>query len=442
MRDADATAGDLVALLVCDIGAIMRGRWMRASDFRQQPHPSVGWVPAGHLRAPFGEEVEPNPFGPLGDLRLLADVSTHVTLPGEGSTTALEFVVCDMVEPDGRAWDCCPRTFLRDALDDLQEELGARCLAAFEHEFQLLLDRPPPPAMSLDAHRRLEPFPTRVMKALSDVGAAPQRFVPEPSTHQFEIPVAAAEGLASADRSVILREVVREVARRSDVGVTFTPLLDPAEQGNGVHVHLRLVENGGRNLFYDSARPGGLSELGGRFAAGILRHAHAITAVTAPSPISYERLKPGKRSAGGVCVGYRNREALLRLPPLITIAQADPAQQMRFEYRAADATANPYLALGMLIKAGIHGVRNRYPPPALLHQDPADLQPDQARAHGVAPLPVSLGEALAALAGDETARGWMPPRLYDVYTRVKQAELEAADGSDLGELCRRYGAVY
>ena len=99
----------------------------------------------------------------------------------------------------------------------------------------------------------------------------------------------AAEGLASADRSVVLKEVVREVARRNGLRASFTPLLDPDGPGNGVHIHLNLLDADGAPLLYDAARPACLSELGGRFAAGILRHAGALSALY--------RAEPGLRRA-------------------------------------------------------------------------------------------------------------------------------------------------
>ena len=152
------------------------------------------------------------------------------------------------------------------------------------------------------------------MGALTEAGAEPERFFAEYAPHQFEIPVRAAEGLASADRSVVVREVVREVARGLGQRASFTPLLDPNEAGNGVHIHLNLLDAGGRSLFYDATRPACLSELGGHFAAGVLRHARALNALTAASPVSAARLQPHRWSAGAVCLAQRNREALLRNP--------------------------------------------------------------------------------------------------------------------------------
>ncbi len=195
-------------------------------------------------------------------------------------------------------------------------------------------------------------------------------------------------------------------------------------------------------LLYDADRPACLSELGGRFAAGILRHARALTALCAPSPSSAARLTPHRWSAGAVCVGERNREVLLRIPPLVALAAADPAEQLHLEYRGADGAANPYLALGALVLAGLEGVRIGLEPPPILDRDPARLEGAEAERFGVGALPGSLKDALQALADDTVVRGWLGATLYEAYVGVKQAELDAVAGLELDEVCRRYASIY
>jgi len=433
---------ELIALVCCDLGSIVRGRSVPASDLEERLEFGVGWVPANQALTPLGPVAEPNPFGSTGDLRLLPDPDTRVRIGAEADVGALELMLCDIVETDGRPWECCPRRFLRDALHDLEGELGIRVVASFEHEFQLLSDAPPAAPFSLEAQLRVQPFAANVMGALAEAGVQPELFFSEYAAHQFEIPAEPAEGLVGADRSVVLKEVVREVARREGVRATFAPLLEPAGSGNGVHIHLSLLDAAGSPALYDAARPGCLSELGERFAAGILLHARALIALTAPSPPSTARLVPHRWSVGAVCLAQRNREALLRIPPLVSLAGAGPAPQLRFEYRGADASANPYLALGAIVRAGLDGVRAELPAPPILDRDPATLDPGEVARYGVGGLPASLGESLRALEEDQTVRTWMTPLLYDAYLSVKRAELEAVAAMDVGEVCRRYAAVY
>jgi glutamine synthetase len=436
------TPAELLAFVCCDLGAIVRGRSLPASELSARLEAGVGWTPANQALTPLGALAEPNPFGPVGDVRLIADPSTQVRVEAGPGESPLEFMLCDISQIDGEPWDCCPRRFLREALGELEDELGLHLWASFEHEFQLLDDAPAPAAFSLEALRRSEPFAAELMDALIEAGLQPEFITAEFAPHQFEIPLEPAEGLASADRAIALREIVREIARRRDLRASFAPLLDPAGAGNGVHIHLSLLDAAGRPVLFDSARPARLSELGERFAAGILSHAPALIALTAPSPASAARLEPHRWSAGAVCLAQQNREALLRIPPLIELAGAEPGPQMRLEYRGADAAANPYLALGAIVRAGAHGVREGLAAPPILDRDPAELDEAEAARYGVGALPDSLDEALEALAADEIVRGWMPPLLYDAYLSVKRAELEAVAGLDLGEVCSRYAAVY
>jgi len=438
---------ELVALVCCDLGSIVRGRSVPAAELDEHLRTGVGWVPANQALTPLGPVADPNPFGSTGDLRLLPDAGTRARVEADGEAGALELVLCDIVELDGRPWECCPRSFLRASLHALEQELGARVRASFEHEFQLLSDAPAALPFTLDAQRRVEPFPARLMGALTEAGLAPERFFAEYAPHQFEVPVAASEGLTSADRSVVLRETVREIARRQGMRASFVPLLDPEHAGNGLHIHFTLVDAHGASLLYDAARPAGLSELGERFAAGVIAHARALTALTAASPVSAARLQPHRWSAGAVCLAQRNREALLRIPPVVELGDADAAAQLHLEYRAADAAANPYLALGAILRAGLEGVREGLPAPALLECDPAELDAQEAQRFGVGALPATLAESLGALAEDAAVRAWFSPLLYDAYVSVKRAELAAAASSpegelDLEEVCRRYAAIY
>jgi glutamine synthetase len=436
------SAVELVMLACCDLGGVVRGRSLPAAELGEHLQAGVGWVPANHALTPLGSLAEPNPFGPTGDLRLRPDPDTHTRLDGDGAASAFELVLCDIVHTDGAPWECCPRTFLRAALEDLSAELGVTLRASFEHEFQLLAPYAPALPFSLEAQRLAEPFASRVMGALGDVGAQPERFMPEFGEHQYEIPVTPAVGVAAADRSVTLKEVVREIARRCGTRASFAPLASPDGPGNGAHIHFSLVDSAGENPFYDAAGEHGLSELCLRFAAGILAHADALSALSAPSPTSAARLAPHHWSAGAVCLAARNREALLRIPPMLTLAGREPAPQLRLEYRAADGSANPYLVLGALVHAGLDGVRRELPAPPVLDRDPAQLEGEDAERFRVGGLPRSLEDALAALEQDPSAREWLSPLMFEAYVSLKRAEVEGTAAEDLAQRCARYARIY
>ncbi|MDQ6822258.1 MAG: glutamine synthetase family protein [Actinomycetota bacterium] len=432
----------LTGFLYCDLVGIVRGRLLAAADVETRLTSGVGWVPANISLTAFGGIAEPNPHGSTGDLRLRPDPATHVCVGFGEEVSALEFFLCDVVGTDGSPWECCPRTFLSTALKALEREAGVQLRAAFEHEFQCVDDSPPPLPFSLEAQRRVEPFGPVVMATLRQAGVEPELFLPEYGEHQFEVVCAPAEGMAAADRSVTAKEVIREVARRLGRCVTFAPLRHQSAVGNGAHIHFSFVDDLGRAPMYDQERPGRLSRVAGQFAAGILRHAPALAALVAPGVSSFLRLAPHRWSAGAACLGERNRETLLRISPVVETPGHDPAHQYNLEFRAADATACPYLALGAIVRAGLDGVRQGLECPPILSRDPASLTDEELAEYGAPTMPGTLEEALESLHQDEIARGWFPPLLYESYVGVKRAELSLLEGLDHDEVCRRYVAAY
>jgi glutamine synthetase len=437
MRDEE-----LVAFLHCDISGLNRGRSVPAAELDERFAAGVGWVPADQALTPFGPIAEPNPFGSLGDLRLLPDRDTRVRVDLWDGVSPLHFYFCDAVNTDGSPWDACPRTLLKGALSRL-EEAGFRLVASFEQEFILEgLGSEPGPGFSLEAQRLVEPFGPLVMAGLRQAGLEPEVFLPEYGEGQYEVPCAPAEGVSGADRAAAMREIVREVARRLGYRASFVPKADPEGVGNGVHIHLSLLDLEDRPVFYDPERPGRLSTVGARFAAGVLEHLPALCAFTAPSVVSYLRLVPHFWSAGFGCLGYRNRETAIRIPPIVELSGGDPARQLNLEFRAADAAACPHLALAVLVLAGLRGLRDELPEPILIEDDPTGLDEEERRRLGISELPGSLEEALGALESDEVVRSWLSKDLLDCYSSVKRNEIDLLEGTEPWEACERYLRVY
>jgi glutamine synthetase len=355
----------------------------------------------------------------------------------------LHFLLCDATNTDGSPWDACPRALLKDALARLERETGLRLVASFEQEFLLLgptLEKGP--GFSFEAQRLVEPFGPLVMAALGQAGLEPEMFLPEYGPGQFEIPCAPAEGVAAADRAAAVREVVREVARTLGYRASFAPMADPEGVGNGVHVHMSLVDAEGHPVFYDPDRPGRLSATAARFAAGILEHLPALCALTAPSVVSYLRLGPHHWSAGFGSISERDREATIRIPPLVELGSSDPARQFNLEFRAADAAACPHLALAVLVLAGLRGIREGLPEPHLVQGDPSELDEEERRRLGVRQLPGSLEEALGALESDAIVSSWFSKDLLACYLSVKRTEISLLDGAEPKEACERYLRAY
>jgi glutamine synthetase len=434
---------ELVMFLHTDLAGLSRGRGFPVLELEERLGTGVGWVPADQALTPFGPIADPNPWGPMGDLRLLPDPATGVRVDLWPDASPLHFYLCDAVQTDGTPWEACPRTFLKAALARLEGEAGLRLVSSFEQEFHLSgVAGPPPPAFSMESQRLVEPFGPMVMAGLREAGQEPEMFLPEYGPGQYEVTCRPAEGVLGADRASIVREVVREVARRQGYRASFAPIVDPEGVGNGVHIHLSLVTTGGEPATFDAARPGRVSEAAGRFAAGILAHLPALCAVTAPSAVSYLRLTPHRWSAGFTVFGERNREAAVRISPTVELGGGDPARQLNLEFRAADAAACPHLALAVVLLAGLDGIVNEMPDPPLVQRDPADLSEDERARLGAHRLPSSLDGALAALEADEVARGWFPRELWDCYVSLKRTEMGLLAELPPAEACARYVDVY
>jgi glutamine synthetase len=438
-----ARGEELVGFLHADVSGLLRGRSVPVSELEERLGVGVGWVPADQALTPFGPIAEPNPWGSTGDLRLLPDRGTGVRVDLWEDASPLHFFICDATNTDGSPWDACPRTLLKDALSTLEEEVGLRLIASFEQEF--LLDGSafkPGPGFSFEAQRLVEPFGPLAFAALRQAGLEPEVFLPEYGSGQYEIPCAPAPGLTAADRAAAMREVVREVARRLGYRASFAPMAEPGGVGNGVHIHMSLVDLEGRPVFFDPDRSGNLSVSGAHFAAGILEHLPALCAFTAPSVISYLRLKPHHWSAGFGTLSERDREATIRIPPLVELAKSDPALQFNLEFRAADAAACPHLVLAVLILAGLRGLREELSEPPLTTGDLSELGEEERLRLGVKALPDSLEEALQALEADEVVRSWISRDLLDCYVGVKRTEISLLEGAKPEEACEQYLRVY
>ena len=235
--------------------------------------------------------------------------------------------------------------------------------------------------------------------------------------------------LTAADHAVITREMARATADRLGHRVIFSPKPDPELVGNGVHIHMSLVDGAGRPVTHMPSEAMDLSQPAQHFFAGVLHHMPAICAVTAPSPVSYLRLVPNAWAPTVIDLVRQDRGASLRICPVFAAATpAETTRQFHVEFRVADAAASPYLALGAVIFAGVDGLRRALPLPA----------PGGAAQS----LPRSLPEALDRLAANETVARWFGPTHFEAYLRFKRVEWEKAAELSPAELCARYAEVY
>jgi glutamine synthetase len=198
--------------------------------------------------------------------------------------------------------------------------------------------------------------------------------------------------LRMADKVMMYKYVVKNVARQHGKTATFMPKPIFEDNGSGMHTHQSLWSNGDP-LFYDESGYAGLSDLGRYYIGGLLTHTPAILAFAAPTTNSYRRLVPGYEAPVNLVMSQRNRSACARIP----VYSRSPKAK-RVEYRCPDPSCNPYLAFSAMLMAGLDGVRNKIEPPPPIDKDLYDLPPEEmARINMV---PSSLDETLNALEAD------------------------------------------
>lgn len=239
---------------------------------------------------------------------------------------------------------------------------------------------------------------------------------------QQEIETYFSDLLTTADNIVTAKYVLFNFARQKDLFITFMPKPMYQQAGNGMHLHLFLTKKG-KNAFYKKGAYGNLNELALYFIGGLLKHAPALSAFTNPSTNSYKRLVPGFEAPVALTYGQGNRASAIRIPKYVS----NP-DEVRFEYRPPDATANPYLCMSAMLLAGIDGVVNKIDP-VKEGFGPYDKNfLDEETRHKIHMLPRNLSEALDALEVDNEflRRGNIfTDELLDQWVKIKTEEIQA-----------------
>ena len=225
--------------------------------------------------------------------------------------------------------------------------------------------------------------------------------------------------LASADKVMLFKYLVKNTAWVNGKTATFMPKPIFGDNGSGMHVHSSLW-NEGKPLFFDENGYGNLSDLARWYIGGILKHAPALLAFTNPSVNSYHRLVPGFEAPVNLVYSARNRSACMRIP----LTGANPKAK-RVEFRCPDPSSNPYLAFAALLLAGIDGIQNRVEPPEPIDKDLYELPPEEHAQ--VQQVPATLDEALDALEADQEfllQGDVFTPDLIETWIELKRAEID------------------
>ncbi|MFE7168331.1 glutamine synthetase family protein [Streptomyces sp. NPDC057616] len=381
---------------------------------------------------------------PDGDLRLYPDLDQLTVLAGQPGWA---WAPVDRITQEGEPHPGCSRTALRRIVSQAAERHGLTFRAAVEVEWSIgqgpaeggeFVPATTGPAYSATRQIEAGDYTADLLAAFAAQGVDVEQLHPEYAAGQFEISVGALDPVAAADRSVLVRQTIRAVARRHGLVVSFSPAVFAEGVGNGGHVHLSAWR-GGLNLHSGGKGRYGMTADAESFAAGVLGHLPALTAVTAPSPASHLRLKPSQWAGVFTCWGRETREAAVRV---VTGTAGLRDQAANLEVKPVDLAANPYLALTCLIAAGLDGLTSSAPLPEEITGDPARLDTADAAARGVRRLPTSLADAVAEFRKDERLRTALGPVLADAVIAVRQGEIAAVDGLDDERVAAAYRWKY
>ena len=205
---------------------------------------------------------------------------------------------------------------------------------------------------------------------------------------------------------------------------------------------MSFLKPDGSPATYDESQPCGMSELTGQFAAGVLKYLEVILAFTAPSVISYARLTPHRWSAAYNNLGFRDREASLRVCPVTSKDPASIAQQFNLEFRAGDAAACPHLALAAIVHAGCQGIEEGLSAPTVTEEDLSLLSPEELTARGYIRLPETLEDALERMHASPVVNDWFSKEFVAVYRDHKEGEIAHVADMDTLARCAAYEQTY
>lgn len=242
-----------------------------------------------------------------------------------------------------------------------------------------------------------------------------------PSQHEIEIPLV--ELFKACEYTVLIKYIVKNIARKYGLFATFMPKPLSQDAGSGLHMHM-LIKKNNKNIFFGNEYAG-LSKEALYFMGGILHHGRALVALTNPSTNSYKRLVPGFEAPTNLFFSLGNRSAAIRIPKYAT-----SEDEKRFEFRTPDATCNPYIAIPAILMAGLDGVKNKIDPTVHgygpFDKNIHDLSDEERKK--IKSIPSSFNEALDELEKDHKflLEGEVFTKNFiDAYIRTKRKELDS-----------------
>ena len=339
------------------------------------------------------------------DMYLYPDLNTFEIFPWRPQQGKVARFICDVHRPDGTPYESDPRCVLKKVIREARE-MGYTMNAGPECEFFLFHtdDDGLPTTITHERGSYFDVGPLDygenarrdMVLTLEEMGFEIETSHHEIAPAQHEIDFRYDEALATADNIMTFKLVVKTIAKRHGLHATFMPKPKSETYGSGMHLNLSLSKDG-TNIFQDSNDKNGLSRDGYYFMGGLLKHMKAITCITNPTVNSYKRFVPGYEAPVYMSWSARTRGPLIRIPSV-------RGEKTRIELRSPDPSANPYLALAVLLAAGLDGIKNQILPPDSVDEDIQAMSEEQRRELHIEALPWNLMEAVRELEGDALIR--------------------------------------
>jgi glutamine synthetase len=431
LKQADEAGLRLVRFLWCGNDGTVRAKASSMHGLEDRIRTGIGLTVAMQAMNALDQLQPVEGMGPVGEIRLVPDPATFRVLPYAPHTGAM---LVDHVQLDGTPASVCQRSFLK-RMENRLAERGARLEVAFENEFSLAtqVDGTFVPidsglCFSTISATAAQDYLDELAGALEAQGIVLEQYYSELGHGQHEISTKHAPALRAADEQLLVRETIRGVAARCGLVASLAPKPWPENAGNGCHIHFSLWDaDANQNRFHDSSAPDRLSPEARSFIAGVLAHLPGLCGLTAPSFNSYHRILPQYWAGAFVCWGHDNREAPVRVP---SVFWGMEEASTNVELKAADASSNPYLAVGGLIAAGLDGLERGLEPPEPVEVDPATIDEQERADRGIVRLPTTQEEALNALEADEVLTDALGPVLAHSYLTVRRSEWAAYSSGD------------
>ncbi|KWW18867.1 MULTISPECIES: type I glutamate--ammonia ligase [Bacillaceae] len=358
------------------------------------------------------------------DMYLYPDLNTWVIFPWTSEKGKVARLICDIYNTDGTPFDGDPRANLKRVLAEAREMGFTDFNLGPEPEFFLFkLDANGEPTLELnDKGGYFDLAPTDlgencrrdIVLELEEMGFEIEASHHEVAPGQHEIDFKYADAISACDNIQTFKLVVKTIARKHGLHATFMPKPLFGVNGSGMHCNVSLFK-GNENAFYDKSGKLELSKTAEQFIAGIIKHAPSFTAVTNPTVNSYKRLVPGYEAPCYVAWSAKNRSPLIRIP-------ASRGVSTRVEVRSVDPAANPYLALAVLLKAGLDGIKNDLTPPAPVDRNIYVMNKEEREEVGIVDLPATLYAALETLKADPVIKDALGEHLLEHFIEAKEIE--------------------